>query len=544
MGFAAPAVWYNARAQTDGARPGETSLNPQSPTEQQRPNVVFFMVDQLSMKWLEGAAAAAVPTPNIDALRQAGTTFVNAFTSNPLCCPARATLATGLTTRQHGVFQNGYELNPALPTFMRLLRMTGWRTGAFGKVHLRSHYHGVHPDYTAYGYHVVRNTEDPRAGEWLDWVAEQHPEHLDTALSCIWSTEIPELRRYGPDGEDLRPRILAARERFGAAGRPHGNFTLPFPEGVSQTAWITAGAVEFIRTTPAETPLHAHVSYVQPHSPFCPPAEFMELVDESAIPAPIEPEWVPDPRQPACFAASEGAHTEIPSDWRQYRKFYLADVAHLDAQLGKVVEALKAAGRWESTYLFFLSDHGELLLDHGFTGKGERHYDASVRVPLIIAGPGVRAAATCEAFVQLEDIVPTVLEITRLPAPTLPVGGVFQHVEPSALPGRSLMGFCRGEAPDGWRDAVYIESYNNLRTNDPREWARTVRGRHWRYTYYPAGGGEQLFCLAEDPDETRNLAYEDDGAEVRDGLRACLLEAVILQDHPHPPRSLFQLGVH
>ena len=513
-------------------------------SEQTRPNIVFFMVDQLSMKWLEGPCRQVVPTPNIDRLREAGVTFTNAFTSNPLCCPARATVATGLTTRQHGVLQNGYELNPAIPTFMRLLQVTGWRTGAFGKVHLRSHYHGVHPDYTEYGYDVVRNTEDPRAGEWIDWVRERHPEHLDAALSCTWSTEIPELRSYGPDGEDLRGRIIEARKKFRAAERPHGNFTLPYPEEVSQTAWITAGAVEFIRSAPLETLLHAHVSYVQPHSPFCPPAELLDLVNAEHIPAPIEPEWVDDPHQPPCFAASEGVRKEIPADWREYRTFYFADVAHLDAQLGKVIEALKETGRWENTYLLFFSDHGELLLDHGFTGKGERHYDASVRVPLIIAGPGVAGGLTCDAFVQLEDIAPTILEMTGLPAPTLPVGGAFQTVEPEALPGRSLMGFCRGEQIEHWRDAVYIESYNNLRTNDPREWARTVRSRHWRYTYYPARGGEQLFCLGEDPDETRNLARDPDFAEVRNGLRDCLLEAIILQDYPHTPRSLFQLGVH
>ncbi|MGB2821741.1 MAG: sulfatase-like hydrolase/transferase [Phycisphaerae bacterium] len=509
-----------------------------------RPDIVFFMVDQLSAKWLEGRCAGVIPTPNIDRLRETGVTFVNAFTSNPLCCPARATLATGLTTRGHGVLQNGYELDPAAMTFMRALQLSGWQTGAFGKVHLRSHYHGVHPDYRVYGFDVVRNTEDPRMGEWIDWVRAARAEHFEAALSCCWSTEIPELTAYGPEGEDLRARIREARKRMNVGDRPHGNYTLPFPEEVSQTAWITANAIEFIRSAEADRPLHAHISYVQPHSPFCPPAEFMDLVDAGQIPRPIDPEWAEDPRRPECFARSEGVHPTTPDDWRLYRKFYFADVAHLDRQLGLVIEALKQTARWDNTYLFFLSDHGELLLDHGFTGKGERHYDASIRIPLMIAGPHLGAALTCEAFVQLEDIAPTVLEMARLRGPTLPVGGVFQKTEPSALPGRSLVPLARGETPDGWRDSVYVESYNNLRTNSPAEWARTIRGRSWRYTYYPAGGGEQLFCLADDPDETTNLAYEEELAPVRAALRDCLLEAIVLQDHPHTPRSLYQLGVH
>ena len=166
------------------------------PTES--PNIVFFMVDQLSAKWLEAGVA---PTPNIDRLRARGTTFTRTFANNPLCCPARATLATGLTVRGHGVLQNGYELNPALPTFMQLLQGAGWRTGAFGKLHLISHYHTLRPDYRPYGFDVVHNTEDPRAGAWLDWVEREHPEHYDAALSTVWATDIPEMQAYGPDWE-------------------------------------------------------------------------------------------------------------------------------------------------------------------------------------------------------------------------------------------------------------------------------------------------------------------------------------------------------
>ena len=75
-------------------------------------NIVVFIVDQLSARWLEESSALACPTPNLDRLRRAGVTFTNAYTSNPVCCAARATLATGLTSRGHGVLQNGYRLNP------------------------------------------------------------------------------------------------------------------------------------------------------------------------------------------------------------------------------------------------------------------------------------------------------------------------------------------------------------------------------------------------------------------------------------------------
>ena len=87
-------------------------------TQADAPTIILFMVDQLSAKWLEIAWAGACPTPNLDRLRARGTTFTNAITSNPVCMPARATLATGLTTRGHGVLENGYQLDPELPTYV------------------------------------------------------------------------------------------------------------------------------------------------------------------------------------------------------------------------------------------------------------------------------------------------------------------------------------------------------------------------------------------------------------------------------------------
>lgn len=511
-----------------------------------RRSIVFFMLDQLSARWLEPPTSLAYPTPSIDRLRAEGVCFSNAYTSNPVCCPARATLATGLTTRGHGVLQNGYELDPALPTFMRALQGSGWRTGAFGKLHFHVHFHGVHPDYRPYGYDVVHNTEDPRAGEWLDWVAEEYPEHYDDALATIWPTKIPEIRAYGPGGENLGERVERIRRDYvwdpeGA----QGYYALPFPEPMSQTSWITQHALDFIRETAPSAPLHAHISYVQPHSPSCPPAEYLPRVDASLIPPPAPIEWTDDALAPVCFAESEGVRTKIPADWRARRHHYFADVAHLDDQLGKVIDALERAGRWESTYLVLLADHGELLLDHGFTGKGERHYDACIRVPLIISGPGLARGSSCDAIVQLEDICPTVLEMAGLPAfPVRTMGPYLREETGSALPGQSLLSHCRGDAPSEWRDSVYVESYNNIGTCTTRNWARTIRTAEWRYTFYPGGAGEQLFHMSEEPDETINLAGDSGYAPARREMRDRLLESVILQDYPHTERELFAIGVH
>lgn len=512
------------------------------------PNLVFFMVDQLSAKWLEVASSGACPTPNLDRLRAMGVTFTHAFTSNPVCMPMRATLATGLTTRGHGVLENGYQLDPALPTFMQALRQGGWRTGAFGKVHLYPHFAGMRPDYGPFGFDVTHITEDARGGEWLDWVEREHPAHYEHVLATIWPTEIPEYAAYGPGKVDLRSRIAAIREGFQWATRAfprnnHLSYTLPFPEQVSQTSWITRHALAFLRESGPGQPLYAHISYVQPHSPFCPPGTYMKYVDTSKIPPPAPPEWVDDPHAPGYFRDK----TPVDVDWEYARHCYFADIVHLDHQLGLVLDALEDTGRLANTYIVFLSDHGELLCDHGFLGKEERHYDACIRVPLVIAGPGLERGLVRDEFVQHEDLCATVLDACSVSLPPLPKMGPYLKVaqdDIEALPGRSLLGLCQGEQIGDWRDAAYSESYNAIWSITPGDWARTIRTREFRYTLYANGNGEQMYDLRVDPDEQRNIAPDLGYASVRQELRDRLLEQIVMQDYPKTRRELFALGVH
>jgi arylsulfatase len=510
------------------------------------------MVDQLSAKWLWGPAAKSIHTPNFDRLRARGVAFHSTCVSNPICTPSRASLSTGLHTRGHGVLQNGYELDRAIPTFMHELQKGGWATGAFGKIHHRSQFAGVHHDYRPYGFDVVVNTEDARAGYWIDWVAQEEPKHYVSALATIWAADIPELKAYGPGKIDLGSKIREIRKNFQWAtsqfpSNTAGRYTLPFPSYVSQTEWITRHALDFIEKSDRSRPIYAHISYIQPHSPWCSPADYMKNFDPSLIPPPAPKEWENDPLHPACFPKTEGAKTGIPTDWRTGRHYYMADITYLDAQLGRIVEGLEHAGRMDNTYLIMLSDHGDLFYDHGFTGKGERHYDACIRVPLMIAGPGLRKGLDRDELVHLEDIFPTVMEMAGLPMPTPVVKGPYLNrqllAESEQYPGRSLMTLCRGESPDNWRDALEIESYNNIESTSPEYWARTVRTSEWRYTIYPNHSGEQLFSLKNDPDEQKNLAGDPGYARIRTEMRDRLLEQVILQDYPHTPRDRFSLGV-
>ena len=540
-----------------------------------KPNVILFMVDQLSARWLEVARDEGIcALPNLDWLRENGTSFTRTFSSNPVCSPTRATIATGLCSRAHGLIMNGYALNPSIPTFMQALQREGWRTGAFGRLHLRPHHESLVHDYRPYGFDVVHGTEDDRAGEWLDWVKEAHPEHYEAALSTAWR-DVPGFAKYGPDGVDLRPAICAAQKRFPRATEawPKNSrkaYTLPFPEEVSQSSWITARALDFIRDTGVDQSFFAHISYVAPHGPFCPPAEFMDRVEPENIPAPIPAAWLNDADAPEYFRKmarvlqgesddrpawmkdlaavldSDGRPTGLTTDLSYERHCYFADITHLDEQLGRVRKALEDSGRLDSTYIIFVSDHGEFLGDHGFWQKQERHYDGGIRVPLIIAGPGLQANAVCREIAQLEDICPTILEMTGVPLPHVRFRnfrtGSFDSAP--AISGRSLVELCRGQVPDDWREEAYVESFPCFGPGTLGSWSRTVRTSRYRYTFYPDGHGEQLFDFEADPHEQKNLVNDPVHAALHRELKDRLMEQIIRQDCPLPPRDLFLFGIH
>ena len=508
-------------------------------------SILLVMADQLSATWVEHGRSGAVPLPNISRLQSLGTTFTRAFTNNPVCCPARATIATGLTAHGHGVLECGYRLDPSIPTFMNALRRDGWMTSAVGKVHLLPQLEGVRPDYRPYGFDVLDVSEDPRAGAWLDWVKERHPEHYSAALSTVWMTMVPELRKYGPHDSDLVSEIAAARDvtRFWSPEMPDADeraYVLPFPAEVSQTEWITTRASAVLKSAPRTKRLFLQVGYVQPHDPFSPPSEYVSRV--TGVPQPITAEWIDDAEAPAAFRSDPNTVTAASaSRVRHLRRMYFADLAHLDAQLGCLLAELEAVGRLEDTYIIFTSDHGELLGDHGFLGKWGRHYDACIRIPLVISGPGFARGLVRDELVDLTDIAPTIYAMARLDPPSLPVlaRGPNGGEEMPALPGRSLLSLASDHV-DGWRDAVYVESDNPYWSTSIRGWARTIRTATHRYTRF-GDGGEQLFDLTSDPDELNNIAPLPAAAASRDALVTRLVGLLMAQDYPPTPRSLYKV---
>ena len=507
--------------------------------------IILFMVDQLAARWVEQALAGTAPMPNLERLKRRGTTFTRAFTNNPVCCPARATIATGLSAHAHGVLECGYRLDPAIPTFMRALSGAGWSTAVVGKLHLLPQLESILHDYRAFGFETVVESEDTRAGNWIDWVKREHPNHYQAALASIWMTGVSGLSRYGAEGHDLAKEVERIRADFDwSAVDPEATanaYPLPFPGSLSQTEWITEQGLRILEQTPHGQDLFLQLSYVQPHNPFSPPAEYLDLVKREEIPQPIAAEWIGDPRAPSAFSRDPEVDQDVARALHA-RRLYFADMCHLDAQLGRVLDELENPHRAHGSYVLFVSDHGELLGDHGFYGKWGRHYDACIRIPLIIGGPGIPMASLRDDLVDLTDIAPTILEVAGVSMPALPS---LQRARTDSntietTPGQSLLPIARGETRSR-HSAVYVESNNPYWEVSLQSWARTIRTERHRLTVYGQASGQQLFDLEADPEEQHNLSGLPEASTVERQLTEELIQQLIAQDYPPTPRGLYQL---
>ena len=242
----------------------------------------------------------------------------------------------------------------------------------------------------------------------------------------------------------------------------------------------------------------------------------------------------------------------IPN-WRYYRELYFADFIHIDEQIGRTLERLEQTCRFENSYFVFMSDHDEMLMDHNRGGKSANHYDAVIRIPLIVAGPGIKQGSTCEAFVQHEDICPTILDMDDSLLEHHP-RILVRHRMGKGMPlfsGRSLMPLCRGEEAPEWRTSAFSESFGCLCEGPDCDdiirhpWKKTLRTKDFRYSVSPGRDeGEKLFDLRTDPDELENLVHAPAYQEVRQNLKNEMLHRVMLQDFPLPPRDLLVIGAH
>ena len=443
-----------------------------------RPNLLFLMPDQLRPDFLSCYGADFIETPHIDSLAARGIRFEKAYSTHPICVPARASLLTGMNAIRNGVTDNGQWLRPDLAecgihTWPELLNRQGYYTAAIGKMHF-------YPWDIVHGFQYRVACEDKR---WIR-VRDDYQEFLHSrGLRKLHGNEHPDYH----EGK--------------------GATVSPIPWDASWDHFVGSEAVRFIDEYAAEGPFAAMVGFPGPHCPYDPTPEYLERIDPAAMPDPIPATNTPSGMIEGNVRGNLGEwnsvdYTEFNDDHKQkIRAHYAALVKQIDDEIGDILAALERNGQLENTLIIFASDHGDYLGDHGMIGKSS-FYEASCHVPLILAGPDVPAGKVCATPVSLVDSFPSVLEAV----------GATPAAEDADLPGTSWWRIA--QEPD--RERTVFSEYHALGTESG---VYMLRNRRYKYIHY-THQQPQLFDLLADPDERNDLSVSPEHRAVLAGLEA------------------------
>jgi uncharacterized sulfatase len=439
----------------------------------QPPNFVFIMTDTQGTNIVGAYGHPELNTPNIDGLAANGVRFERAYTTCPLCTPARAGIFSGIYSNLSGPWANNQPFGDTVKTMGQRFTDNGYRTAYVGKWHLDGHDYfgtGICPDGWDDAY-------------WYD--ARRYLGELNAEQALLWRsglTSVEQLRAHeiGPD--------------FTMAHR------------------VTNRAVDFLHSQTGG-PYLLVVSYDEPHHPFTCPPEYAERYLDYAYPVGLgasddlsdkpahHREWARGHRRQV------GSHLNAQGDWHD--PLYFGCNSFVDAEIGRVIEAAHAH---ENTYILFTSDHGAMIGAHQLHDKGPAMYEEITHIPLIIEPPqAVRGGIVSSTLVSHIDLLPTMLELAGLGVPPI-------------MAGQSLIPLLSGQGE--LERSVMIE-FNRFGVGHEYmgglQPIRCVVEDHYKlvinllYT-------DELYDLNEDPAEVNNLIAHPDYADIRNRLHDRLLD--------------------
>jgi len=442
-----------------------------------RSNVLLIVVDDLSTA-LGAYGNAAVKSPNIDRLAARGVRFDRAYAQYTLCNPSRASFLSGRRPETSGIYVLTTSARSALPDAVMLpqfFRQQGYFTAGAGKI-----------------FHSVRMSDPASWDRYEDGAGEDEGEKAAIAA------------RYG--GGDGRPRWHVLEG-----------------DGSKMRDGLNARTIQSLLAAKAaeKKSFFLALGLHKPHLPWTAPKRFFDLYPEGSVKVPADPAMNGIP--PIALQTELSGFAQPDSRAGAIRAYY-ACISFIDHQLGLVLDELDRHDLWKNTLVVFFSDHGFHLGDHGGLWAKLSAFDASTRVPLLLAGPGVPAGKAVATPVQLLDVYPTLVDLAGFKAPT-------------GLEGRSLTSLLRNSNETRHAYSL-VYHYDVAGKRDVA--GRTVIGAQWRYTEWDGGtAGRELYWRPDDPDEYRNRANDPALADTRRTAEALLRAAPTPKSAPaNRPRAL------
>ena len=436
------------------------------------PNVMLFFVDQLPGPLMGAMGHEKILTPTLNQLAQNGVIFTQAYTSTPTCVPARRALMTGTTAKTHGdrVFKTTLKMDPKLPTMPQVFRNAGYQAYAVGKLH-------VYPQRDRIGFDDVILNEEGRG-------------------------------RYFGIKDDYE-RFLE-NEGYAGQGFTHGMSNNEYwvrpwhlPEYYHPTNWTAREMSRVIQRRDPTRPAFWFCSFIAPHPPITPPREYLDIYRDIGVDEPFIGEWAKDFNSlPYTLKYFRGYHPSLsPTEIRLARMGFYAQVTYIDHQIRLVIGTLREEGLLDNTIIMFTGDHGDMLGNHHFWAKPYM-FEWSAKIPMILIPTAeyksVQHHTIDDRFVELRDVMPTLLDLCDIPIP-------------ETVEGESLISGKK-------RDHLYCEHYEDERA------MRMIRADNYKLIWYPCGNRFQLFDLEKDPLELRNLFEDSRYKNVRKGLTDLLIQ--------------------
>lgn len=463
--LASAAAAAGAAARPAAAEPTGNSAS-DAAGQRRRPNIVIFHSDQFRWDFVgANGLNSSTRTPNIDRLAAEGTNFRQAITNQPVCSPSRAVLLTGCYATEAGMWHNGLELRKDLPTLATELRKAGYTANYIGKWHLALESNGG-----------VGAVAREKRGGFLDlWEAANALEHTSHPYEgTIW------------DAED---QPISFKDQY-------------------RVEFLTDRAERFLRQK-QEKPFLLVISQLEPHQQ----NDMGRMVGPKGGAERFKNPFVPEDLR------------ALPGDWFQQLPDYYAACEAIDASVGRVRKVLEEEGHAENTIFVFMSDHGCHFMTRNQEYKRSTH-NSSLRVPLILHGPGFETGRQMDEMVSMVEIAPTLLEAAGVPVPTSMRGKSFLPLVHDAT------------ARAAWPNQELVQISESMT-------ARSIRTKDWTYCVADLSGAVsepqassyheyQLYDQRNDPHELVNLAGRKEYRAVAETLREELKKLIVASGEPEP----------
>lgn len=453
-----------------------------------KPNVILIIADQWRGDCLGAAGHPDVKTPYFDTMCCSGIRFTNAVSATPTCIPARAALYTGMSQENHRRvgYRDGVRWDYP-NTLAETFAANGYRCHCSGKLH-------VHPLRNSMGYHSV----DLHDG-YLHYY--RRPE-----MSFYENQRIADDYHYWVKSE---LGINADPTETGIDCNSYVARPWIYDEKYHPTRWVTDRAIDFLRKRDRDKPFFLTLSYVRPHPPFDAPQAFYDMYKGKELRPPYMGDWTDYDRLEAEGRIFDSPTGPVDPDLKKSAQIgYYASITQIDYEFGRFEEAMFSHGLDRgNTIIMFVSDHGELLCDHGLFRKS-LPYRGSAGVPFVVSAPrsclerasgGKTNYKECsERIVELRDVMPTLLALCGLDIP-------------STVDGRNVF------SPDWDREYIHGE---HLYGGGSCQWIVTEKDK---FIWFSDTDRRQYFDLERDPNELHDAIHDSEYAKRISELENCLI---------------------